>query len=45
MRVWVVLETGEFKDSVVGVYFDKVKAIQKQMEMCWCRSITECILE
>lgn len=45
MRVWVVLEMDEFKTEVVGVYFDKVKAVHKQAEMCWCRCIKECILE
>lgn len=45
MRVWVVYEDGAFNGKVIGVYLDRIKAIEKQMECSLYRSITECILE
>lgn len=41
MKVYVVVEDGEFKCDVVGVYMDKTKAVEKKMECVFDRDIVE----
>lgn len=45
MKVYVVIEDGEFKCDVLGVYTDRSKAVEKKMEKFLYRNIHECELE
>lgn len=45
MKVYVVIEDGEFKCDVVGVYMNKDKALKKKMERNFDRDIIECEME
>lgn len=41
MKVYVVIEDGEFKCNVVGVYMDKNKALENKMKNFANRDIVE----
>ena len=45
MKVYIVLEDGEFKCNVVGVYIDKRKALENKMKNFANRDICECEVE
>ncbi len=45
MKVYVVIEDGEFKCDVVGVYMDKGKALENKMKNFANRDIVECEVE
>jgi hypothetical protein len=45
MKVYVVIEDGEFKCDVIGVYADRSKALEKKMEAFSNRDIHECEVE
>lgn len=45
MKVYVVIEDGEFKCDVIGVYMDKYKALKKKIERTFDRDIIECEVE
>lgn len=45
MKVYVVIEDGEFKCDVLGVYTDRSKALEKKMEYFFNRDIVECEVE
>lgn len=45
MKVYVVIEDGEFKCDVIGVYTDRIKALKKKMEYFFNRDIVECEVE
>lgn len=45
MKVYVVIEDGEFKCDVVGVYMDKNKALENKMKNLVNRDIVECDME
>lgn len=45
MKVYVVIEDGEFKCDVVGVYMDKYKALKNKMNNFANRDIVECEVE
>lgn len=45
MKVYVVIEDGEFKYDVVGVYADKNKALESKIKNFANRDIIECEVE
>ena len=45
MKVYVVIEDGEFGCKTVGVYADRSKALEKKMEDFLNRDINECEVE
>lgn len=45
MKVYVVIEDGEFKCDVIGVYMDKYKALKSKIKNSVNRDIVECELE
>lgn len=45
MKVYVVIEDGEFKCNVVGVYMDKYKALKNKINNSVNRDIVECEVE
>lgn len=45
MKVYVVIEDGEFKCDIVGVYMNEIKALEKKMKNFTNRDIIECEVE